>query len=87
LRPAAPKVSTRPTPPLSHRAHPARRTYIPKADGSQRPLSTIERGMDKSGIRLLGPGDITGDDELPDMTDATLGIVTALHYPRCTVRR
>jgi branched-chain amino acid transport system substrate-binding protein len=40
----------------------------------------IERGMDKSGIRLLGPGDITDDDELPGMTDAMLGIVTALHY-------
>jgi branched-chain amino acid transport system substrate-binding protein len=40
----------------------------------------VERGMDKSGIRLLGPGDITDDDELPGMTDAMLGIVTALHY-------
>ncbi len=36
--------------------------------------------MNKSGIRLLGPGDITDDDELPGMTDAMLGIVTALHY-------
>jgi branched-chain amino acid transport system substrate-binding protein len=36
----------------------------------------VERGMDKSGIRLLGPD----DDELPGMTDAMLGIVTALHY-------
>lgn len=36
--------------------------------------------MDKSGIRLLGPGDLTDDDELPSMTDAMLGIVTALHY-------
>jgi branched-chain amino acid transport system substrate-binding protein len=40
----------------------------------------VERGMDKSGIRLLGPGDLTDDDELPGMTDAMLGIVTALHY-------
>jgi branched-chain amino acid transport system substrate-binding protein len=40
----------------------------------------VERGMDKSGIRLLGPGDLTDDDELPSMTDAMLGIVTALHY-------
>jgi branched-chain amino acid transport system substrate-binding protein len=39
-----------------------------------------ERGMDKSGIRLIGPGDLTDDDELPGMTDAMLGIVTALHY-------
>jgi branched-chain amino acid transport system substrate-binding protein len=40
----------------------------------------LERGMDKSGIRLVGPGDLTDDDELPGMTDATLGIVTAHHY-------
>jgi branched-chain amino acid transport system substrate-binding protein len=36
--------------------------------------------MDNSGIRLLGPGDITDDDELPGMTNAMLGIVTTLHY-------
>jgi len=40
----------------------------------------VERGMDKSGIRLIGPGDLTDDDELPSMTDAMLGIITALHY-------
>jgi branched-chain amino acid transport system substrate-binding protein len=40
----------------------------------------LERGMDKSGIRIVGPGDLTDDDELPGMTDAVLGIVTAHHY-------
>jgi branched-chain amino acid transport system substrate-binding protein len=40
----------------------------------------VERGMDKSGIRLIGTGDLTDDDELPGMTDAMLGIVTAHHY-------
>jgi branched-chain amino acid transport system substrate-binding protein len=40
----------------------------------------VERGMDRSGIRLIGPGDITDDDELPGMTDAMLGVVTAHHY-------
>ncbi|HLK83522.1 MAG TPA: ABC transporter substrate-binding protein [Xanthobacteraceae bacterium] len=40
----------------------------------------VERGMDKSGIRLIGPGDLTDDDELPGMSDAVLGLVTALHY-------
>jgi branched-chain amino acid transport system substrate-binding protein len=40
----------------------------------------VERGMDKSGIRLIGPLDLTDDDELPGMTDAMLGIVTAGHY-------
>jgi branched-chain amino acid transport system substrate-binding protein len=40
----------------------------------------LERGMDKSGIRLVGTGDLTDDDELPAMTDAALGIITAHHY-------
>jgi branched-chain amino acid transport system substrate-binding protein len=40
----------------------------------------LERGMDKSGIRLIGADDLTDDDELPGMTDAVLGIVTASHY-------
>jgi branched-chain amino acid transport system substrate-binding protein len=40
----------------------------------------LERGMDKAGIRIVGLGDLTDDDELPGMTDAMLGIVTAHHY-------
>jgi branched-chain amino acid transport system substrate-binding protein len=40
----------------------------------------LERGMDKSGIRLIGTGDLTDDDELSSMTDAELGIITAHHY-------
>ena len=35
--------------------------------------------MDKSGTRLVGTGDLTDDNELPGMTDATLGIITAHH--------
>jgi branched-chain amino acid transport system substrate-binding protein len=40
----------------------------------------VERGLDKSGIRIIGIGDLTDDDELPGMTDSVLGIVTAHHY-------
>jgi branched-chain amino acid transport system substrate-binding protein len=39
-----------------------------------------ERGLDKSAIRLIGPGDITDDDELNNMGDTMLGIVTAHNY-------
>jgi branched-chain amino acid transport system substrate-binding protein len=39
-----------------------------------------ERGMDKSGIRLIGADDLTDDDELPGMSDTMVGIVTASHY-------
>ena len=38
-----------------------------------------ERGLDKSGIKLIGPGDVTDDDLLHGMGDAALGAVTAHH--------
>jgi len=40
----------------------------------------VERGLDKSGIRLIGPGDITDDNDLPGMSDAMIGVVTAGLY-------
>jgi branched-chain amino acid transport system substrate-binding protein len=40
----------------------------------------IESGMDKSGIRLVATGDLTPEDELPNMPDAMLGLVTAHHH-------
>jgi len=39
-----------------------------------------ERGMREAGIRLIGPGDITTDEELPNMGDVPLGVVTVHHY-------
>ncbi len=40
----------------------------------------IERGLQTSGIKLIGPGDITDDDVLNQMGDAMLGITTSLQY-------
>jgi branched-chain amino acid transport system substrate-binding protein len=40
----------------------------------------VERGLDKAGIRLIGPGDVADDDLLPTMSDAVLGTVTAHFY-------
>ncbi len=37
-------------------------------------------GLARAGIKLIGPGDITTDEELPNMTDAALGAITAHHY-------
>jgi branched-chain amino acid transport system substrate-binding protein len=54
--------------------------YFPGNQSGVLAKQFVERGMDKSGIRLIGPGDLTDDDELPGMTDAMLGIITALHY-------
>ncbi len=54
--------------------------YFPGQQGGLFAKQFVERGMDKSGIRVIGPGDLTDDDELPGMTDAMLGIITAHHY-------
>ena len=37
-------------------------------------------GLPQAGVKLIGPGDITTDEELPNMGDVTLGVVTAHHY-------
>ena len=37
-------------------------------------------GLDKAGIRFIGPGDLTSDDQLPNMGDAPLGLITMHHY-------
>jgi len=39
-----------------------------------------ERGLASSGIRIIGPGDLTDDDELNGMGDQMLGMITAGHY-------
>jgi branched-chain amino acid transport system substrate-binding protein len=37
-------------------------------------------GLDKAGVKLIGPGDITTDEELPNMGDVALGVTTMFHY-------
>jgi branched-chain amino acid transport system substrate-binding protein len=37
-------------------------------------------GLDKAGIRFIGPGDLTTDEELPNMGDVPLGVITVHHY-------
>jgi branched-chain amino acid transport system substrate-binding protein len=39
-----------------------------------------ELGLDKAGVKLIGPGDITTDEELPNMGDVPLGVLTVFHY-------
>jgi branched-chain amino acid transport system substrate-binding protein len=43
-------------------------------------------GLGKSGIRLIGPGDITTDEELPNMGDVPLGVLTVFHYSAAAER-
>jgi branched-chain amino acid transport system substrate-binding protein len=54
--------------------------YFP---GTQAPIFAkqfAERGLVQSGIKIVGPGDLTDDDNLNDMGDQMLGIFTAGGY-------
>ncbi len=54
--------------------------FVPSGQGATFARQFVERGFDKAGIRLIGPGDVTDDDLLPSMGDAVLGTVTAHFY-------
>ncbi|MFM9974929.1 MAG: ABC transporter substrate-binding protein [Beijerinckiaceae bacterium] len=54
--------------------------FVPSGVGAQFMKQFVERGMDKSGIRLIGTGDVTDDDILNSIGDSAMGVVTAHHY-------
>ena len=54
--------------------------FVPGGQGGNFMKQFAERGLDKSGIRIIGPGDVMDDDLLNDMGDAALGAVTAHMY-------
>jgi branched-chain amino acid transport system substrate-binding protein len=54
--------------------------FVPSGAGSVFMKQFAERGLDKSGIRLIGTGDVTDDDILNGMGDVALGVTTAHHY-------
>jgi branched-chain amino acid transport system substrate-binding protein len=54
--------------------------FVPSGQGATFMKQFSERGLDKSGIKLIGTGDVTDDDILPGMGDAALGVITAQHY-------
>lgn len=43
-------------------------------------------GLGQAGIKLIGPGDITTDEELPNMGDTPLGVITMHHYSAAATR-
>jgi branched-chain amino acid transport system substrate-binding protein len=54
--------------------------FVPSGQGGTFMKQFAERGLDKAGIKLIGPGDVTDDDLLPGMGDAAIGTVTAHMY-------
>jgi len=43
-------------------------------------------GLKAAGVKLIGPGDITDDQELDNMGDVALGVTTAFHYSEAADR-
>src|SRR5216683_1800396 len=54
--------------------------FVPAGQAGTFAKQFAERGLDKAGIKLIGPGDIVDDNDLPSMGDAMLGVVTAGIY-------
>jgi branched-chain amino acid transport system substrate-binding protein len=54
--------------------------FVPSGQGAVFMKEFVEQGLDKAGVKLIGTGDVTDDDLLPQMGDATLGAVTTHHY-------
>src|SRR6202048_1718677 len=54
--------------------------FVPAGQARTFAKQFAERGLDKAGIKLIGPGDIVDDNDLPGMGDSMLGVVTAGIY-------
>ena len=54
--------------------------FLPSGQGAAFMKQFAERGLDKSGVKLIATGDVTDDDQLADIGDVALGIVNSHHY-------
>src|SRR3954467_15179175 len=54
--------------------------FVPAGQGGNFMKQYAERGLDKAGIKVIGPGDVMDDDLLNGMGDTALGTVTAHLY-------
>jgi branched-chain amino acid transport system substrate-binding protein len=54
--------------------------FIPSVQAGSFARQFVDRGLDKTGIKIIGPGDVTDDQLLPGMGDAMLGTVMAHFY-------
>src|ERR1700737_2997966 len=54
--------------------------FVPAGQAGTFAKQFAERGLDNAGVKLIGPGDIVDDNDLPGMGDSMLGVVTAGIY-------
>src|SRR4029079_4312498 len=54
--------------------------FVPSGSGAQFVKKFVERGLDKSGMKLIATGDVTDDDQLDGMGDVVVGVTNAHNY-------
>lgn len=54
--------------------------FVPSGVGSQFMRQFVERGLDRSGIKLLAEGSVTDDDLINSVGDPAIGVITSHHY-------
>jgi branched-chain amino acid transport system substrate-binding protein len=54
--------------------------FVPSGQGGAFVKQFIEKGLDKAGIKIIGPGDVTDDDLVNGMGDSIVGTITAHFY-------
>jgi branched-chain amino acid transport system substrate-binding protein len=61
--------------------------FLPAGQSGPFTRQFVERGLDKTGIKLIGTGDIVDDDDLSNMGNSLLGVVTAGFYSAAHVSK
>jgi branched-chain amino acid transport system substrate-binding protein len=54
--------------------------FVPSGQGATLMRQFVERGLDKSGIKLLATGDVLDDQQIDGIGDVALGLISAYHY-------
>jgi branched-chain amino acid transport system substrate-binding protein len=54
--------------------------FVPSGQGGAFVKQFVDKGLDKAGIKIIGPGDVTDDDLVNGMGHSILGTVTAHFY-------
>jgi branched-chain amino acid transport system substrate-binding protein len=54
--------------------------FVPSGQGAAFTKQFVERGLDKSGIKLIATGDLPDDDILNGFGDTAVGLISAGHY-------
>jgi branched-chain amino acid transport system substrate-binding protein len=62
-------------------------SFVPAGKEATGLMKTFgDLGLRQAGIKLIGPGDITTDEELQNMGDVALGVTTMFHYSAAATR-